>query len=246
MSVFVAELMGTMFLIILGNGVVANVVLNQTKGNNSGWIVITAGWAMAVFVGVYVAAHGSDAHINPAVTLTMAAFNNFSWADVPIYIGGQMAGAMLGQLVVWLCYRDHYDATADGDAKLATFSTAPAIANPVNNFITEFIGTAALLLGVFFISKADGSLGALDALPVALLVLAIGLSLGGPTGYAINPARDLGPRIMHAILPLKDKGSSHWDYAWIPIVAPIAGGLAAGLIYKLLIQLKVEEVVSSL
>ena len=246
MSVFVAELMGTMFLIILGNGVVANVVLNQTKGNNSGWIVITAGWAMAVFVGVYIAAHGSDAHINPAVTLTMAAFNNFSWADVPIYIGGQMAGAMLGQLVVWLCYRDHYDATADGDAKLATFSTGPAIANPVNNFITEFIGTVALLLGVFFISKADGSLGALDALPVALLVFAIGLSLGGPTGYAINPARDLGPRIMHAILPLKDKGSSHWDYAWIPIAAPIAGGLAAGLIYKLLIQLKVEEVVSSL
>ena len=246
MSPFLAELLGTMFLILLGNGVVANVVLDQTKGNNSGWIVITAGWALAVFVGVYVASHGSDAHINPAVTITMAAVGKFALADLPAYLGGQLVGALLGQLLVWLCYRDHYAATADGDTKLASFSTAPAIASPINNFITEVIGTFALLLGVLFIASPDGSLGALNALPVALLVFAIGLSLGGPTGYAINPVRDLGPRIMHAILPLKDKGSSHWDYAWVPIVGPIVGGLLAGLIYKLLFTPPVEEIITQL
>ena len=246
MSPFLAELFGTMFLILLGNGVVANVVLNNTKGNNSGWIVITFGWAMAVFVGVYVAAHGSGAHINPAVTIAMAVFNGFSWAEVPVYIVAQMLGAMIGQTLVWLCYRDHYSATDDGDAKLATFSTAPAISNTTNNIITEVIGTFALILGVLFIAKPSGSLGALDALPVAFLVLAIGLSLGGPTGYAINPARDLGPRIMHAILPLKNKGSSNWEYSWIPVVAPIIGALLAGLVFKLLVELKVDEVVTQL
>lgn len=246
MSPFLAELFGTMFLIILGNGVVANVVLNQTKGNNSGWIVITFGWAMAVFVGVYVAAHGSDAHINPAVTIAMAVFNGFSWAMVPTYIAGQMAGAMIGQTLVWLSYRDHYSATEDGDAVLATFSTAPAISNTANNLITEIIGTIVLILGVLFIAQPGSSLGALDALPVAFLVLAIGLSLGGPTGYAINPARDLGPRIMHTILPLKNKRSSNWEYSWIPIVGPIIGALLAGLIFKLLVELKVDEVVTQL
>ncbi len=171
----------------------------------------------------------------------MAGFNGFPLAEVPIYIAGQIAGAMIGQLLVWLCYRDHYDATEDGPTKLATFCTAPAISNPTNNLITEIIGTLVLILGVLFIAKPGGSLGALDALPVALLVLAIGLSLGGPTGYAINPARDLAPRIMHALLPLKNKGSSHWEYSWIPVVGPAIGAILAGLLFKLLIVLKVDE-----
>ena len=237
MTPFFAELIGTMFLIALGNGVVANVVLSKTKGNNSGWIVITFGWAMAVFIGVYAASHGSDAHLNPAVTLAMACFRDFSMAEVPVYIAGQMCGAMLGSLLVYLAYKQHYDATDDATLKLATFSTIPAIRNVTANLTTEIIGSFFLVFGVLFIAKPGSSLGALDALPVGLLVLAIGLSLGGPTGYAINPARDLGPRLMHAILPMKGKGSSDWSYSWIPIVGPLIGGLLAAGIFKLFIHI---------
>lgn len=239
MSPFLAEIIGTAFLILLGNGVVANVVLNKTKGNSSGWIVITLGWSIAVFVGVYVAAAYSGAHINPAVTIALATAGKFDWALVPLYIGGQFIGAMLGAFLVWLTYKKHFDATADADAKLAVFCNTPAIPNVPFNLLTEVIGTFALVFGVFYIAGAhindvEVKLGSLDALPVALLVLGIGLSLGGPTGYAINPARDLGPRIVHALLPIKDKGSSGWGYSWIPVAGPVIGGLLAAFVYKML------------
>ena len=237
MSPFLAELLGTMFLIVLGDGVVANVVLSKTKGNNSGWIVITFGWAIAVFVGVYVASHGSGAHINPAVTLALATFNGFPWSDVPVYIAGQFSGAMIGAVIVWFSYRQHFDETNDAGLQLATFCTAPAIRNKYHNLITEIIGTFILVLAVLFIAKPSNSLGTLDALPVALLVLGIGLSLGGATGYAINPARDLGPRIIHALLPIKGKGKSDWAYSWIPVVGPVVGGLLAAFIFKTFIHL---------
>lgn len=237
MSPFLAEIIGTAFLILLGNGVVANVLLNKTKGNSSGWIVITFGWSIAVFVGVYIAAAFSGAHINPAVTIALAAAGKFSWAIVPAYIGAQFIGAMLGSFLVWVAYKQHFDATADAAAKLAVFCNTPAIANVFYNLVTEIIGTFALVFGVFYIASAhindvQVKLGSLDALPVALLVLGIGLSLGGPTGYAINPARDLGPRIVHFILPIKDKGGSGWAYSWIPVVGPVIGGLLAALLYK--------------
>ena len=234
MNNFLFELIGTAFLILLGNGVVANVVLNKTKGNNGGWIVITFGWAMAVFVGVYVAAAKSGAHLNPAVTIAHAAADKFEWALVPVQIAGQFAGAMIGSFLVWVTYKKHFDETEDADARLAVFCTSPAIPNILFNVATEIIGTFALVFGVFFITGADAGLHSLDALPVALLVLAIGLSLGGPTGYAINPARDLGPRIMHFILPMKDKGSSGWGYSWIPVVGPVIGGILAALVFKML------------
>lgn len=226
MTPFISEFIGTSILILLGNGVVANVVLAKTNGNSGGWIVITFGWAMAVFVGVYVTAAASGAHLNPAITIGLA-LKTGSWTLVPTYIAAQMLGAMFGSLLVWLSYRLHYDATENKDFIKATFCTAPAIRSNLNNFISEFIGSFLLMLGVLFISKGDMKLGALDALPVALLVLAIGLSLGGSTGYAINPARDLGPRIMHFILPNKHKGNSDWAYSWIPVLAPIAGALLA-------------------
>lgn len=234
MSTFLAELIGTAFLILLGDGVVANVVLNKTKGSNGGWIVITFGWAIAVFVGVYISAAQSGAHLNPAVTIALAAAEKFEWASVPVYIAGQFAGAMTGAFLVWVAYKKHFDETADADAKLAVFCNSPAIPNIPFNLATEIIGTFALVFGIFFITGADAGLRSLDALPVALLVLGIGLSLGGPTGYAINPARDLGPRIMHFILPIKDKGSSGWAYSWIPVLGPVIGGLLAAVIYKLL------------
>lgn len=232
MNNFLFEMIGTAFLILLGDGVVANVVLNKTKGNNSGWIVITFGWAVAVFVGVYSSAAHSGAHLNPAVSIALAAAGKFDWANVPVYIGGQFAGAMLGALLVWIAYKKHFDETTDADAKLAVFCNSPAIRNTVFNLGTEIIGTFALVLGIFFISGADVKLGSLDALPVALLVLGIGLSLGGPTGYAINPARDLGPRIMHFILPISNKRNSDWAYSWIPVVGPVIGGLIAVFVYK--------------
>jgi glycerol uptake facilitator protein len=231
MNIFIGEIVGTFFLILLGNGVVANVVLNKTKGNNSGWIVITFGWCIAVFVGVFVASKASGAHLNPAVTIALAMLHKISCGVVPEYIGGQMIGAMLGSVGVWAAYGKHFTATDDVGAKLATFSTGPAIRSPFHNLLTEIIGTFVLIFGVLFIIAPSSSLGALDALPVALLVLGIGLSLGGPTGYAINPARDLGPRIMHAILPIGIKGSSDWKYAWIPVVGPIIGGIAAALLF---------------
>lgn len=234
MNNFLFELIGTAFLILLGGGVNANVVLNKTKGNNSGWMVIALGWGMAVFVGVYVSAAHSGAHLNPAVTIGLAVAGKFDWALAPVQIAGQFAGAMLGAFLVWVTYKKHFDETTDAGAKLAVFSNSPAIPNVPFNLATEIIGTFALVFGVFFITGADAGLHSLDALPVALLVLGIGLSLGGPTGYAINPARDLGPRIMHFILPIKGKGSSGWGYSWIPVVGPVIGGVLAALVFKTL------------
>jgi len=231
---FLFELIGTAFLILLGNGVVANVVLNKTYGHNSGWIVITFGWAIAVFVGVYISAAHSGAHLNPAVTLALATANKFEWALVPVQIAGQFCGAMMGGFLVWVVYKKHFDETTDPVMIQAVFCTAPAINNKLYNLASEIIGTFALVFGVFYITGADIKLGALDALPVALLVLGIGLSLGGATGYAINPARDLGPRIIHFLLPIKEKGSSGWGYSWIPVVGPVIGGILAALVFKML------------
>lgn len=231
-SHFLGEFIGTALLIILGGGVVANVVLSKTKGQNSGWIVITFGWAMAVFLGVYASnVTGGSGHLNPAVTIALAAFADFDTSLVATYIGAQFAGAIVGAIIVWIAYKQHFDETNDAGLKLAVFSTGPAIRNTTYNLLTEIIGTFVLVFGAMLAGNAKANLTSLGALPVALLVLGIGLSLGGPTGYAINPARDLGPRIAHAILPIKGKGSSDWGYSWIPIVGPIIGALlAAGLI----------------
>lgn len=240
MTPFLGEFIGTALVVILGDGVVANVVLNKTKGANSGLIVITFGWAIAVFVGVFTSAVASGAHLNPAITIAFATLEKSQWADVPLYIGAQLLGSMTGAGIVWLAYRQHFAETPDGNTKLAVFCTAPAIRSLGNNLITEIIGTFVLVFGVLFIvAPADATgasfkLGALDALPVALLVLGIGLSLGGPTGYAVNPARDLGPRIMHFILPISNKAKSDWGYAWVPVVGPVIGGLLAAGVYKLL------------
>lgn len=234
MTPFFGEFIGTGMLIILGQGVVANVVLQKTKGNNSGWIVISFGWAIAVFVGVYCSAAASKAHLNPAVTFAFAVLGKISWDLVPVYVSGQLLGAMAGSFIAWLSYRPHFAATTDANGKLAVFCTAPAIRSTVDNLLTEIVGTFVLILGVLYIAAPSASLGALDALPVGLLVLGIGLSLGGPTGYAINPARDLGPRIMHAILPIPGKRDSDWGYAWVPVLGPLAGALLAVLVFKLL------------
>lgn len=235
MSPFLGEFIGTMLLIIMGDGVVANVVLNKTKGNNSGWIVITFGWAMAVFLGVYASTSlGGSGHLNPAVTIAMAAFSDFDPSLLPTYVLAQFAGALTGAIIVWLAYKQHFDSTEDKDGKLAVFCTAPAIRGPFYNLITEIIGTFVLAFGALAMSKPATTLGTLDALPVGLLVLGIGLSLGGPTGYAINPARDLGPRIAHFILPIKNKRDSDWGYSWIPIVGPIIGALVAVYLFKLI------------
>jgi glycerol uptake facilitator protein len=232
MSIFFSEFIGTALLVLLGNGVVANVVLNKTKGNSSGWIVITFGWAIAVFVGVFVAAKTSGAHLNPAVSIALAYLDKISASTLPLYFGGQMLGAMTGAFLVWLTYRQHFIATEDAAAKLACFATGPAIRNLFQNLITEIIGTFVLIFGVLYIAAPSSSLGALDALPVALVVLGIGLSLGGPTGYAINPARDLGPRIVHAVLPMSGKGSNNWSYSWIPVLGPVIGGLLAAIVFS--------------
>lgn len=246
MNAPLAEFIGTAILIILGNGVVANVVLSKTKGNSSGWIVITAGWALGVFVGVFCAQRYSGAHLNPAVTLAMAAAGKFAWAKVPGYVLAQMLGAFVGGSMVFLFYREHFKATEDSAGKLACFSTAPNIRNVPQAFFCEMIGTFLLVLPVFLLTDASitlpgGSgtatpigLGALGALPVALVVFAIGLSLGGTTGYAINPARDLGPRLAHALLPIPRKGPSDWGYSWVPVIGPLAGGLLAALVNALI------------
>ena len=235
MSPFLGEFIGTMLLIIMGDGVVANVVLNKTKGNNSGWIVITFGWAMAVFLGVYASTSlGGSGHLNPAVTIAMAAFSDFDSSLLPTYLLAQFAGAITGAIIVWLAYKQHFDSTDDKDGKLAVFCTAPAIRGPLYNLITEIIGTFVLGFGALAMSKPATTLGTLDALPVGLLVLGIGLSLGGPTGYAINPARDLGPRVAHFILPIKNKRDSDWGYSWIPVVGPIIGALLAIYLFKLI------------
>jgi glycerol uptake facilitator protein len=234
MPAFLSEIIGTALIIAFGNGVVANVVLAKTKGHNSGWIVISFGWAIAVFIGVYASAAASGAHLNPAVTISLAAIGDFPWADVPGYLAAQLTGACIGQVLVWLNYKQHFDATEDAGAQLACFSTGPAIRNLPYNLLTEITATFIFILAILFITKPEMKLGALDALPVALLVLGIGLSLGGPTGYAINPARDLGPRIMHSILPMRGKGSSDWSYAWVPIVGPVIGGLLAAFFFQFL------------
>ncbi|HYU08127.1 MAG TPA: MIP/aquaporin family protein [Gemmatimonadales bacterium] len=239
MSPFLAELLGTMLLIILGDGVVANVVLNKTKGQSSGWIVITAGWAFGVTVAVYAVGTFSGAHLNPAVTIGLASIGKFAWASVPTYIAAQMLGAMLGATIVWLAYLPHWAATESQASKLVVFCTAPAIRNPVSNLLTEIVGTFVLVLGVLAILTPKNlnpvygwNVGLGPAL-VGVIVWAIGLSLGGPTGYAINPARDLGPRIAHAILPIAGKGNSDWGYAWMPVAGPIIGGLIAAFLYKM-------------
>ncbi len=233
MGPFIGEFIGTALLIVMGDGVVANVVLNKTKGQNSGWIVITFGWAMAVFLGVYASLRlGGSGHLNPAVTLAMSAFNGFDSSLVAPYIGAQFAGAFAGAFIVWVAYQQHFESTEDKDLKLAVFCNAPAIRNTGNNLATELIGTFILVFGAMAMSPAAASMGTLDALPVALLVLGIGLSLGGPTGYAINPARDLGPRIAHFILPIPGKRDSDWSYSWIPVIGPIAGALLAAYAFK--------------
>lgn len=233
MSPFLAEVVGTALLIVLGDGVVANVVLNRTKGHGGGWIVITAGWALAVYVGVITVGQFSGAHLNPAVTIGLASAGKFAWELVPMYVAAQMLGAVIGATLVWLQYRWHFVETSDPDSKLAVFCTGPAIRQPIENLLCEIIGTAVLMLGVLYMAKPAVGLGAVDALPIALVVLAIGLSLGGTTGYAINPARDLAPRLMHQLLPIPGKRDSDWQYAWIPIAGPILGAFLAVMIFRL-------------
>src|SRR5919199_6958596 len=230
MQAYVAEFIGTMILIILGEGVVAGVLLRNSKAENSGWIVITFGWAMAVAVAVYCVGQFSGAHINPAVTIALAVTGQFDWALVPGYIIAQFLGAFVGGVIVWLAYLVHWKETADPGLKLGVFCTAPAIYNTPANLITEIIGTFVLVFGVFGIF-ANNLASGLGPLLVGLLVLGIGLSLGGPTGYAINPARDLGPRIAHAVLPIAGKGGSDWGYAWIPVEGPIIGGILGAVVY---------------
>jgi glycerol uptake facilitator protein len=230
MAPWVAEIIGTMILILLGDGVVANVVLGKTKGQNSGWIVITTGWAMAVAVAVYAVGRISGAHINPAVTIALAAVGKFPWSDVPLYIVGQFIGAFIGAVLVWLAYYPHWAETPDPALKRAVFCTAPNIRNYPLNFITEVIGTFMLVFGVLAIVANNLPAGWVPLL-VGFLVWAIGLSLGGPTGYAINPARDLGPRIAHAVLPIPGKGDSDWGYSWVPVVGPIVGGLIGAFLF---------------
>ncbi len=240
MNIYLAEFIGTALMILLGNGVVANVVLKGTKGNNGGWISITTAWALAVFVGVVVAGPYSGAHLNPIVTLGLAIGKGFNWELVPFYILAQLAGAMTGSILVWVMYKDHFDATEDPGLKAAPFATAPAIRNKASNLVSEIIGTFVLIFVIFYFTDASMGtkenttpigLGSLGAIPVAFLVWVIGLALGGTTGYAINPARDLGPRIIHALIPMKGKGSSDWDYAWVPIIGPIAGATLAAVVY---------------
>jgi len=241
MTEYFAEFIGTSILILLGNGVVANVNLKKTGGENSGWIVITAGWGMAVFVAVLVVGPYSGAHINPAVTIGVAMAGLFEWSKVPGFIIAQLLGAMMGGFFVYAFYKDHFNATDNADAKKACFCTAPGLRNKPRNFLSELIGTFVLIASVLFMSlrevQIEGienikvGLGSLEALPVGLVVFAIGMSLGGTTGYAINPARDLGPRIIHALLPIKGKQGSDWSYSWIPIVGPLTGAIIATLLY---------------
>ena len=240
-NIMIAEIFGTMLLILLGDGVVAGVLLAKSKSNNAGWIVITAAWAFAVFVGVVVAGPISGAHLNPAVTVGLAVSGGITWGQVPEYLIAEMIGAMLGATLVTIHYWDHFKATEDQGLKLAVYSTGPAIRNYSLNFISEVIGTFVLVFVVLCFSTngsgagvqiGKGGLAALGALPVALLVFSIGMSLGGTSGYAINPARDLGPRIIHAILPGPGKGSSDWAYSWVPVVGPLVGGVLAALVYN--------------
>jgi glycerol uptake facilitator protein len=246
MNPYLAEFVGTAWLVLFGNGVVANVLLSKSKGNGSGWIVITAGWALAVAMAVYAVGRVSGAHLNPAVTVALASIGSFDWHLVPGYIAAQIAGGFTGSVLVYLTYLAHWGETADPGLKLACHSTGPAIRRFVPAIITEVIGTAALVFGVLAIGKVGVGADTVQAawtaavgtwfgpMLVGLLVFAIGLSLGGPTGYAINPARDLGPRLAHATLPIAGKGSSDWSYAWVPVVAPIIGGIVGAKLFILL------------
>ena len=249
MEIFTAEVIGTAVLILLGDGVVAGVLLAQSKAENAGWIVITFGWGMGVALAVYAVGQFSGAHLNPAVTFGYALTDITPWDDVPSYLAGEFAGAFLGAILVYLAYLPHWRPTEDPGLKLAVFSTAPAIRSTAANLLTEIIGTFMLLFGIFFIvghfvEAGSGAIGQAELatalgqsfvpLLVGLLVFVIGLSLGGPTGYAINPARDLGPRIIHAVLPIPGKRDSDWDYAWVPVVGPIIGGTLGALTYQAL------------
>lgn len=230
MSSLMGEFLGTMLLILLGDGVVAGVALNKSKAQNAGWIVVTTAWACAVAIPAFIFGAVSGAHFNPALTIALAAIGKFSWAQVPGYIIAQFLGAIVGAALVWLAYLPHWSETEDKAAKLGVFCTAPAIRNTTSNLITEIIGTFVLVFGILGLGQvkmADG----LGTLAVGLLILVIGLSLGAPTGYAINPARDLGPRIAHAILPIAGKGDSDWEYSWIPVIGPIIGALIGAILF---------------
>ncbi|MBZ5513860.1 MAG: aquaporin family protein [Acidobacteriia bacterium] len=232
MSAFTAEVLGTMLLILLGDGAVAGVLLNKSKAQNAGWMVITTGWALGVAVAVYAVGRISGAHINPAVTIGLAVAGKFPWAEVPRYIAAQFLGAFLGAVLVWLAYLPHWAETADQGSKLSVFSTIPAIRRYPANLVTEIVGTFVLVLGVLAITANAAPVQAgLAPLLIGFLVWAIGLSLGAPTGYAINPARDLAPRIAHALLPIAGKGSSDWSYAWIPVIGPAVGGVVGAVVY---------------
>ncbi|ACQ51790.1 MIP/aquaporin family protein [Clostridium botulinum] len=232
MSIYMAEFLGTMMLIWLGDGVVASVALNKSKGKDGGWIVVTAAWGLAVAIPAYIFGGISGAHMNPAVTIGNAIAGNFPWANVAGYITAQMLGGFVGAVLVWLTYLPHWKATEDKATKLGVFCTAPAIRDTKANFITEFLVTALLvfgLMGLGQVKMVDG----FGALTAGALIFVLGLSLGGPTGYAINPARDLAPRIAHAILPIAGKGDSDWKYAWIPVLGPILGGILGALLFML-------------
>jgi len=242
MTEFMAEFIGTAVLLLLGGGVVANVVLEGTKGNNSGLIVIATAWGLAVFIGVIIAGPISGAHLNPAVTLTLALAGKFSWAKVPVFMAAQFLGALVGSFLVWLMHYDHFKITKDPEAKLSVFATSPAIRNYPLNLLSEILGTFILVFVVLYIKDGEIKaghpvpigLGSVGALPVAFLVWGIGLSLGGTTGYAINPVRDLGPRIMHFILPIPGKRDSDWSYAWVPVIGPFLGAVIAALLFRIL------------
>ena len=245
---YVAEFIGTFILVLLGNGVVANVVLKNTKGENGGWLLISAGWSMGVFIAVFTIGPISGAHINPAVTLGLAFSGLFDWSQVVPFIIAQMFGAMAGGYLVYLFYHNHFSVTEDPDGKMSCFCTAPNIRDKRNNFLSEAVGTFILIFAVLFVNlpsvEIEGidnikvGLGSLEALPVALVVLAIGMSLGGTTGYAINPARDLGPRIVHALIPMKGKRNSDWGYSWVPVMGPITGAAIAALLYYLIMWME--------
>lgn len=234
MTELLGEFIGTLILVLLGDGVVANNSLRKSKGENAGWLSITIGWGLAVTLAVYISGFLSPAHLNPAVTVAMAATGSLPWASVVPYIIAQVLGAIVGATLVWINYLPHFKETEDEAAILGIFATAPAIRHTPANFISEMIGTAVLVIGVIAMGPNNLTSG-LGAMVVGVIVAAIGFSLGGPTGYAINPARDLGPRIAHAILPIANKGGSDWGYSWIPVVAPIAGGLVGALLYSLVL-----------
>lgn len=235
MSPYLAEFVGTLLLIVFGNGVVAGALLKQSKSENAGWLVICVAWGLSVTFAIYAVGSFSGAHINPAVTLALAVNGSFPWSDVPGYCIAQLLGAFVGASLVWVHYYPHWKITSDKDLKLAAFCTAPAIRSTVPNFISEFIGTMALIMGLLFIGANKFSDG-LNPLVVGALITSIGFSFGGTTGFAINPARDLGPRLAHFILPIAGKGSSDWSYSWIPVLGPLAGGVAGALVYQLIMS----------